>query len=462
MSDSILEEFQDIDLGDERLNQRGKSLIETLAADPQASVNAALGGWSESIAAYRFLDNDNIQPEEILKPHVQATERRIEQESTVLIVQDTTELDFTTHPTTDSGVLNRESRLGVYDHSHVAFTPDGLCLGVVQADFFDRSADSLGKSQERKKGPPESKESYRWVKGYRLACEMAQAHPDQEIISVSDSESDIYDIFVEHQQRNDAADFVVRAKHPRRSKELAPEEGPKVYKKVHDEVAAEPVRKTRVIDLPKTPKRSARTAKLEIRAKRVTVQPPHPRPELPEVTYNLVLVDEVDGPNDGTDVGWSLITTLPIDSVDEMLRVIDIYVGRWPIEVYFRVLKTGCKVEEMQLKTNARQRRCLMLYKIIAWRLMYLTYLGRECPELSCEVMFSESQWKPAWKVVRNEPLPDTPPTLGEFIEVVAQLGGHNGRKHDSKPGPQSIWIGIRRITDFALAWDAFGPDAEN
>ena len=425
MSNSIEQELFDIKLGDKRLNRRAKDLLESMAADPQASINAARNGWNETMAAYRFCDNANVDADEILRSHTEATCRRIEDHDVVLVVQDTTELDFTKHPTRDSGLLNSEDRFGLYDHSHIAFTLEKLCLGVLKVDFFSRTKESLGKSQERKKLPIEQKESFRWLEGYRLACDVAAQYPEKKIISVGDCECDLYDIFMEAEKHETPANFVIRAKQPRRTLELDRQAGGKNYRKVVDEVAAQPVATTRVIDLPQTPQREARTATLEIRAKQVTVKPPHAhRHDYPTLTYSCVLVTEVDGPNDGTDVCWELITSLPIDTVDNILKVIEIYVARWPIEVYFRVYKSGCRIEDIQLETNARQRVALMLYKIVAWRLMYLTFLGRECPELPCDVMFAEAEWKPVWKIVNDEPLPEEAPTLGEFTPMLAQLGG--------------------------------------
>ena len=162
-------ELQGIDLGDKRLNERAGKIIASLAADPKASVNSACNGWNETHAAYQFFENDKVQPEKILQPHRLATERRIAEQNVVLIVQDTTELDFTKHPTKDAGVLNQEDRFGFYDHSHIAFTPEHLCLGVLEVEFYSRTPQSLGKSKERKSDPIETKESYRWLKGYRLA-----------------------------------------------------------------------------------------------------------------------------------------------------------------------------------------------------------------------------------------------------------------------------------------------------
>ncbi|MCE9546862.1 MAG: IS4 family transposase [Planctomycetia bacterium] len=457
MERRISTELEGIDLGDQRLNERSMVILENLAADSATSINAAHNGWAETQAAYRFFNNRNVTPEKILQPHRLATERRIDEESVALLVQDTTELDFTAHPPRDAGLLDDEQRFGFYDHSHLAFTTTGISLGVVAVDYFSRTAESLGKAKERASLPIEEKESFRWLRGYRLACELQAAHPATQIVSVADCECDIYDIFVDAQQQATPADFVIRARLDRRTPEPDPEAGPHAYRRVLDDVAASKLLATRVIELPQTPHRAARTATLEIRALEARIKPPHARGRLPEVVCNLILVEEVGGPEDGTDVSWLLLTSLPIDTIAAVLLAIDYYMRRWGIEVFFRVYKTGCRVEDVRLETNARLLNCLTMYKIVAWRVMHVTFLGRECPDLPCDAVFAEPEWKSVWKVVSDEPLPETAPPLKVFIPLLAQLGGHNGRKSDRPPGAQAIWIGIRRMTDFALAWLRFG-----
>ena len=465
MREGIAAELEGIDLGDERLNRRSQTMIDALATNPEASCNAACDGWNDTLGAYRFFDNKSVAPETILKPHLEATKRRINEHSVVLIAQDTTELDYTDHPPTDANCLNKKNRFGLYDHTHLAVTPSGLSLGVVGVEYFDRQAEDLGKSKERSKLPIEEKESFRWLTGYRLACEIARDCPETQIVSVADREADLYDIFMEAEKQAkehaQSADFIIRAKLPRSLPERDPAAGPHAYKKVRDEVSNSELRATKTIELPRTPKRTARQAKLEVRAIRVTVKSPHERSSLPQVTYNVVLVEEVNGPGDGTDVSWWLITSLPIDTFEDIQRVIDYYVARWTIEVFFRVFKTGCQVEKIQLETLSRLKNCLAFYKIIAWRIMYLTQLNRECPTLPCDVMFNDCEWMSVWRVVTQTALPPTPPTLAEFMSLLTQLGGYNNRKTEAPPGPQPVWVGIRRMIDLATAWMAFGPGAK-
>jgi len=173
----------------------------------------------------------------------------------------------------------------------------------------------------------------------------------------------------------------------------------------------------------------------------------------------VVLVKEVNGPNDETDLDWLLLSSLPMKNESGVLRVVDLYVAHWPIEVFFRVFKTGCKVEEILLETKERLVRALMFYKVITWRIMYTIFLGRECPDLPCDVIFSDTEWKSVWKIVEQEDLPETAPQLEVFIPVLSQLGGDNRRKHDGSPGSQVIWQATRRMLDFALAWETFHPN---
>ena len=436
--------------------------METLAADPQASVNAACPAWADTLAAYRFFDNPKVSPEAILKPHRDATVERIREHDVVLILQDTTELDFTPHPPGDAGCLNTPDRFGLYDHTHLAVTPQRLCLGVVGMTLFDRTPESLGQAQQRRSLPIEEKESFRWLEGFRLASELAAEVPDTQIISVADREGDLYDIFVEAGSDPAAADFVIRAKEQRCTPERDPDRGPAGYRLVRDEVRDSVVRLTRTVHLPQTPQRAARQAALEVRAEPVTIKPPHARSSLPAVHVNIVHVVEIDGPGDGTDVEWWLITSLPVETTGNIERVIDAYVVRWVIEVYFRVLKTGCQVEELQLETTSRVKNCLAFYKVIAWRVLSVTHLNRECPDLPCTAVFTDSEWKSVWRVTTGSELPPSAPCLGEFVKLVASLGGYNNRASDPPPGAQTLWTGIRRMTDFATAWLAFGPQSNS
>lgn len=458
----IDQELHALDLGDRRLDRRGRLLLERFFAQPPASINAACNGWAETQAAYRFFDNDRVESAGILQPHQQATRARIGEHPVVLVVQDTTELDYTAHPVAGAGPLSSEPQRGFLDHSHIAFTPEGLCLGVLGVELWARSADGFGDSKKRQYDPIETKETYRWLQGYRLACRTAEQVPQTRIISVADCEGDLYEVFVEAQRARPGAtaDYVIRAGKERCLTARDPAAGPYAYHKLRATLAAAAVVATRQLELPRTPKRAPRTAALELRAQPVSLKAPYRHGvELPDLQVHAVWVREINAPAGVEPVDWLLLTSLPIDTAAAVLQVVDYYTGRWPIEVYYRVYKSGCRVEDLQLQTRERLAPCLMLYKIVAWRLLYVMKLGRELPKLPCDAVFAAAEWKPVWHVTQRKPLPKRPPRLGEFLQLLGRLGGHNGREGDGPPGAEALWRGIRRMTDLALAWQTFGPE---
>jgi len=464
MSQWIENELIDLNLGDKRLDERAKVLLERFAANPQASINAACHGWSETLAAYRFFDNDKVCEGKILEPHRRATIRRMAEHPVTLVVQDTTELDFTGTEIEGDGPLSYEYRTGFLDHNLVAFTPEGLCLGVLDSQIWARSDQPQAPWKERKFKPIETKESFRWVEMYRRACKIREEALPTKVVMVADSEADIYEMFVEADKSPKfcRAEYVIRLSENRALPEPDCKAGTEAFHKLFDAIASAPVLARRKLKLSRTPKRRARTAKVEIRAKSITLKPPYRRGErLVPVTLNVILIREVNARPGEEPIFWLLASSLPIATRDEVERVIDYYICRWQIEVYYRVLKAGCKIEEIQLETAERLKPCLMLYKIVAWRVLYATMLGRECPTLACDVVFVEHEWKSVWTIATDLPLPQSAPQLREFLVLLATLGGYNNRPQDGPPGPQAIWSGMRRMHDFALAWTKFGPDTK-
>ena len=157
-------------------------------------------------------------------------------------------------------------------------------------------------------------------------------------------------------------------------------------------------------------------------------------------------------------IQWLLITTLPIDDVDQVKSIVYYYTIRWQIEVYFRTLKSGCRVEARYFERSSRLLNCLAVYSIVAWKILYLCRLSRECPELDCEVVFEPSEWKSVYMAVRREEPPATPPSLNAIVRMIASLGGYVIRKK-TQPGTQTLWIGLQRLHDLSTAWNTFGPE---
>jgi hypothetical protein len=210
---------------------------------------------------------------------------------------------------------------------------------------------------------------------------------------------------------------------------------------------------------PRRMSRDARLAEVEVRATTVTLRPParHDR-QLPAVTVHVVLVEEPHPPDGAAPIQWLLITTLPIEKLEQVQQIVSYYSVRWQVEIYFRTLKSGCRIEDRQFETLDRLLNCLAVYSIIAWKIMYLCRLGRTCPDLDCEIIFAPSEWKSVYMIVRREEPPVTPPTLNEMIRMIATLGGYVNRR-TTQPGPQTLWLGLQRVHDLSTAWEAFGPE---
>jgi hypothetical protein len=476
----VIEEMKSVDLSDKRLNERLRTVLSQLAERPTASIPAACGGNAEMTAAYRLFDNEKTTFDNILVPHADATRRRIAAQTTVILAQDTTEVDLTRpeKPVRGAGPLDGNSRIGALLHLLHAFTPDGTPLGTVSAMAWTREPEVVGCASlsraQRAAIPIEEKESYRWVTTLRQAREAAESCPNTQCICVADSEADIYELLAEGMTESRGFQWIVRASQDRA---LSGKKGAEASPECHlrERVLAEPVLFTQTIRVRgRKPKvacetrgrrqpRESREAEVSVRAAQVTLRAPWRRDrKLPDLTINVVLVCEENAPTGDEPVEWLLLTDLPIGNSDQVRQVIQYYCLRWMIEVFFRVLKSGCRVEERRFEELGRLLNCLAVYLIVAWRTLYVCRLGRSCPEISCEAVFEPAEWKAAWKVVRGENPPPQPPPLGQMVSLVAQLGGYVNRKRTDPPGPQTIWLGLQRVHDFALCWKLFGPESAN
>jgi hypothetical protein len=472
-----VEEMAGVDLHDARLNDRITQVLSDLADRPTASIPAACGDHAEMTAAYRLFSNEKAACADILRPHAVRTCERARAQPVVLCVQDTSELELTRprRQVAGAGPLAAAARQGIFLHLLEVFTPDGTPLGQVWSHTWARDEASLQISPEekrtqRKAAPIEDKESFRWLEGLRRTRAFAEQCPGVTCVCIADSEADIYELFAEPRGAIHPVHFLIRLCQDR---VLAAEPGTvEQARLIRQRVAATPVRFTKEIEVRgREPKvacedrsrrqpRQDRRAVVEARAAAMTLRPPsRPDGRLPEVTVNVVLVREMDPPAGDVAVEWLLITTLPIDDTEQIRLIVQYYCVRWMIEVLFRVLKSGCRIEERRFERAERLERCLAVYLIVAWRTLYVCRLGRGCPEIDCEAVFEPAEWKSVWVASHGEAPPREPPRLGEMVRLIAQLGGYVNRPNrEDPPGPQTVWLGLQRMQDLAWGWNTFGP----
>ncbi|WGG52071.1 IS4 family transposase [Rugamonas sp. DEMB1] len=423
----VAEEFSEMDLGDARLNKRARVMVEAFAAKPTASIPMACDGWTDMAAAYRFLDNDEVTWQGIMAPHWERTEQRMAGHRVVLCLQDTTELDFNGQKVRGLGPLNYEARRGMYVHPTYAVTPQREPLGVCDAWMWAREArDAAGVRSGQS-------ESARWIEGYQRVAEMASRVPLSRLVYVADREGDMLGLMQCAKELGTPADWLVRAKHNR----CLPD-GERLWERT---CAGTPLGQI-VFTMGARHGVKERKVRQELWATSVELHAGKPG----AVTVTCVIAREIDAPQGCKPVEWRLLTNRAAPTLEDVIELIDWYRARWEIEMFFNVLKNGCRVESMQLGSIDGIERALALYMVISWRIAHLMRLGRTCPDLDANLFFSPDEIHGAYLLTNTKPAPDRTPTLNEVLRLVARLGGFIGRKSDGEPGVKTIWLGLQEV----------------
>lgn len=444
-------------LGDARLGVRLAKILAGLITYPNGSLPETFKDWGSLKATYRFFSNRRVQARAILEAHHDATAGR----SLVLVAQDTSFFNFTTHPHTAGlgpiGAHDQKQR-GFALHSAMAIDPEnGEPLGLLGAILWSRplpqpKAETKGPSVPGKKGPAKGekkgpsapeKESRRWIKMLERVAQQVPA--GTEMVAVSDRESDTIEYL--HAAVTGGHKVLVRATHNRK---LTGGEEQRLWQAVE----ATDVLGAITVTVPRADNRPQRQASLSLQVAAVSLAPPSDKRTLGPIRVTAILVREVNCPAGQEPVHWLLLTNLTVTTREDAARVLRWYTYRWRIERYHFVLKSGCHVEELQLADAARIQRALAVFSIVAWRLLALTYAAREHPDEPCTRFLTADEWQALACFVSKKPdSPTSPPDLHTAVRWVAQLGGFLGRKRDGEPGVKVIWRGLRRLPDITAMW---------
>jgi len=399
--------------------------MERMAAEPTASVPQACHGWGETIAAYRFFDNEKVQWHAILEPHWLQTQKRMQAHPVILCLQDTTELDFNGQDALGLGPLTYEAQRGMFVHPTYAVTPQREPLGILDAWIWAREK----KDDSGRRGGP--KESLRWIEGYERIAEMAPDMPSTRLVYVADREADLMALMERADALGNPADWLVRAAHNR-----SLPEGDKLWERAtHDAAVGE-------IAFPMAARQGvkARTVRQRLWLQRVQL----PASKGKSVAATCLVAREFDAPAGVKPIEWRLLTNRTATTLDEATELIEWYRARWEIEILFNVLKNGCQVEELQLGTIERLERALALFLVVAWRVTYLMRLGRTCPDLDARLFFDPDEIRAAHLLTKTPR--SVQPKLNEVLRLVARLGGFLARKGDGEPGAETIWKGLTKV----------------
>ena len=455
IEDWVKEELKDVDIGDKRLDKRLMMLVSAMAKNPEASIPLACESHAATKAAYRFFDDARVESEDICSSHIQSTAERVKNsdDDVLLVIQDTTDFGFTHHPGVEGlGHLNNTYLKGLKMHSGLAVNQDGVPQGLLHLLIWTRDKKKIGKSVNRRQKKTEEKESIRWLDVVKSVRELVPDGVD--VVHVADREADIFDLFACAQKHN--SKILIRAVHNRC---VAHED-----RYLWDAIQKSPIHGYTMVDIGRANDRKPRTAKLSIRYETMCISPPKNRPDsssLYSVPVNIILAKEGKTlSHNEKPLCWLLITTMPIENLDDALRYIEWYSFRWLVERFHYVLKSGCKIEDLQLEKMERLRRAIATYCIVAWRILQITYEARKNPEILADTVLEKHEWKALYCITHKTTVPPgKPPTLHEAVRWIAQLGGFLGRKSDGEPGVKTIWRGFRKLYNYAEMWQLFQPN---
>ena len=441
---SVEREYRTLDLGDARRVERAKRVAASFLQAPEASIPRACYGPGEAKGAYRFLSSAEVAPQALRAAGAAATVERITGRRRVLAVQDKTNLDYTGLPATEGlGPLDTPQCRGLKVQTVLMLEESGVPLGVMDQQVWARD-EELGKRDTRRERSAQEKESWYWRRGFEAVQE--RVPPGVEVIGIADRESDIY--FVLGMPRREWMHLLVRSAHDRG---VESEE----HRHLREAVTAAPVLGTYDLQVERTHRRQARRARLEVRAARVVLQPPRRGKNgegLGPVAVSAVQVRERgEVPQGEKRLEWDLLATWPVETLEAARECARLYAQRWKVERLHYVLKSGCRIEELQLETADRLERALALYTFVAWRLLWLTYRAREAPASPCTEALEDDEWR-VLLAMSGDRLVRGPPTLRDAVRRIAGFGGFQGRKGDGDPGVKALWHGWRRLMDFVLA----------
>jgi hypothetical protein len=435
-------ELHDVQLGDARRSARLRQIVHALAAQPEVSVPMACGSWAATKGVYRFWASPRVSATAIRAAHRRRTVERTLLHRTVLVVQDTTTLDFSTHQATHGlGPLSGPdlaNLCGLYLHSSLCVSPDGVPLGLIDQHMWARDRARWGQGHRAKERATVDKESQRWLTGAAMAFHTLPT--SSRVVMVADREADIFDLFA--LPRRPGAELLVRAVQNRRVDHATG--------RVWAAIRSMSVQGRHTVAVRRNKQHPPRQAQVTLRWATLHVRPPKARPlaaQGPALPLQFILVEEDAPPPDAPAICWLLVTTLPIVTLSDTIQYVQWYTYRWLIERYHYVLKSGCKIEQLQLASADRLERAVATYSIVAWRLLWLTYIARCHPKTPAHTLFDPNEWRAVRTLLHQSTRAARSITISTAVHAIARLGGFLARHSDGEPGVKTLWRGLRRLS---------------
>ncbi len=445
-------------LADERLNKRLRKLVAQIGSAMGQSIPLVCQDWANAKAAYRFFSNERVSEADILVGHFQSTrDRTAATDGPVLVLHDTTEFSYQRENTEAIGITksinsgrDKEGRLrphtvcGILMHSSLAVTTEGLPLGLTAVKFWTRKkfkgTAALKKKINPTRVPIEKKESIRWLENLVQSSDLL--NDPRRCVHIGDRESDIYELFCT--AREVGTHFVVRTCVDR----LAGD-GEHTIADAMDEVTVKGLHRIDVRDSNGDPDKAV----LEIRYRKIKVLPPIGKQKrYPALVLTVIHAEERGIPKNRKKIDWKLITDLPVQSRKDAIEKLDWYALRWKIEVFHKILKSGCKAEESKLRTAQRLANLIAVYCILSWRVFWMTMLNRSSRDAPPALALTAAEIGLLDQLVKDRDQKSRRRrTLSHYLIKIARLGGYLARANDPPPGNTVMWRGMSRLTDIGL-----------
>jgi hypothetical protein len=430
-------------LGDARRGKRAAQIAAGLLCNVGSAISSSCGGAGAQ-AVSRLFDCEEVTETSMLSKHVQRTVERTrqQQEGRILVVQDTTVLDFSGRSNISGlGHTSINGGSGVIMHSAVVMSEQKLPLGVLGLRLWCRDKGEVGINAKRKSRNTMEKESAKWLWGLEQTSKHLSGM-GKEVVLIGDRESDMYDLFA----ATHPSDVHILA---RISQDRLINVGDKQVR-IFDALDASPTLGSYELDLPK----EKRAAKLVVRSCPAVLNPPK--------GYNLansrsvlvwaIDIAETDAPDGAEPLHWRLMTSLYAGSFEDCKYIAECYGARWSIEEFHRTLKTGCKVERLQFESINRLRPAIALLCVVAYQVMYLTRYARFNPEAPASNIATEDEQETVESWVRmNRFATYDILTATDYVRGIGFIGGFRGRKCDGQPGAKAIWEGLRDLKNLTM-----------
>jgi len=430
--------------------------VTSLAANPGISLSAALGPAVRQ-AVHRITEDDYIGIDELLHGHIAQSAARASGCDLVVVAQDTTVVQYEGRNATIGlgPVGTNKSSLGVFVHSALAMTQRCLPLGVVHCRVWARDPALHGKREKRRMLTVNQKESRKWLDG--LAGIESAFPPEQRLLVVQDREADIFAFL--RSERRPSTHLLIRAAQPRRVEVIAigdshePRESKSLARmSLFDAVSGAPELGTMDVDIPLKPSATPqpagkeRIATLTLQVVAVDILAPRDESNDDRATAWIVQAQEKTGSPDA--LSWTLISTQPVETLEQAIQTIGYYKCRWQIERLHFTLKTGLQIEKLQIDDVDSLAKTLAIYWVTAWRLMHVLHLSRAEPEKNPQAAFSEDEITVLDALTKKQTA-----TLQEAILKIAKLGGYEHYRNAPAPGIKSLWQGLRYLEAMVAGW---------